>query len=981
MVRVKQVRWYQWLFTALILLYIVYVALSYLYLPGKLKQVAETDIAGRIGRNISAERISFNPFTLSLTIEGFLVSDQPGKPLVGWQRLFVNFSLLKSLFKWEIALDEFSIDRPEINIEKNGDRFNFSDIIDRLDTETAPEPAEKKSGRLALEIADSAIHQGVFRYADLSGATPARSDLNDVTLQVTDLYLATGDEKLNPFDLTAKIPGGGNVRLSGEYRIDPLHVDARITADAVQLATFSGFVENALPVKIGNGLLSLDTRLLLEKKNGIQMQLDQGRLEVSDLALDDDVSDPPMLRGQSIKVDGLSLDLQQRSVSVQNVALDGIRTHQWRDAAGKFRYEHLLAVHDSKEMPGAAPGKDTTAPWNIRIKQISLKNGTLDFSDQNEAITRDHALSDITADLENFSLTPETPISVQLSTLLDEKGKIQADGTLVLSPFSMNLNYKIDDLQLPPFAEYLETSTYLKIENGGLSITGSASMNNPAGSTLKAGLNLSVDGLQIQDTRTGSPLFNLGTFALKDLNLDAAARTIAVVSVDLEKPEVFAAISPEKTMNLATLFKPRGAASPQVKSGVKSSRETQSPPWKVSILKIRSQNGTAHFSDSSVTPTFTTGLEDIVLNADRITAKGPEPIPFSLTGKIDKYAPLAVKGTLSPLDRQPGFALTSTLEGFEMPTLSPYSAALIGNDLDSGRLSLNLDYRLQDRKLKGKNNIVAKNLYLGEKAPGKPAVNAPVALGLALLRNLDGVIDLDVGVAGDLDDPGFSVSGIIAKALVNVIVKAAASPFKLLGALVGGGENLGEIEFAQGLGSLTSDGEARLKKLSEALAKRPQLALQIQGNASESEDGPALKALQVLKQAAAARNISPAEFQAAAGNTDWWKVSENRDILETLNNALGLPGVPDRTRQVQTEKPSLQGDPLTEEVYRRLYSDVVAAQTIDTEMLLSLADSRALSIKQYLVDVLGLDHKRVSVTKARETDLTGRTLTLGIDAM
>src|SRR5690606_35118349 len=153
----------------------------------------------------------------------------------------------------------------------------------------------------------------------------------------------------------------------------------------------------------------------------------------------------------------------------------------------------------------------------------------------------------------------------------------------------------------------------------------------------------------------------------------------------------------------------------------------------------------------------------------------------------------------------------------EMSRLSPYTGTYIGYQLKSGTLALDLDYALQQRRLKGSNNIVANQLYLGDTVASEQAVDAPIGLGLALLRDSSGVIDLDVGVSGDLDDPGFSVSGIVLKALMNVIVKAATSPFQLLGSLVGGSEDLGKVEFAAGSSELDAEEQAKLAQLVEAL--------------------------------------------------------------------------------------------------------------------------------------------------------------------
>ena len=978
----KRIRWYHWALAALVLVYIVYVALAYLYLPGKLKQVAETDVAALLGRNISVEKIAFNPFVLSLDIEKLSVADRPGRPLVGWQRLFVNFSFWKSLFKREIALGEFSIDRPEINIEKQMGRMNFSDILDRVAADTAPEApgtAEpKKKTRMALEIDHTAINQGLFNYTDLSGTVPASSNLNDITIEVRDLYLATGDEHLNPFDLRAEIPGGGNVHLSGQYRIDPLNVDAEISAEAVQLSTFSAFGENILPVKIENGLLYFSTRLLVKQENGFQFQADRGHFEITSLDLADNVPDPPMFHADSIMVDRAALNLSQKSFSVEKVTLDGLFANQWIDPEGKIRYETLLTDTSGEKTVEDAPAPKTGDPWKVIIGRTVLQNSTFTFSDRNEATAQTHSLSEISLSLENFTLIPDESALLSLSALLDKTGKINAEGTFITSPFALALDYRLEDIGLSGFSKYVEAATWLRIDNGSLFAAGSASIDTAKESSLTTTLDLSLTGFRTVDYRTGDVLLNLNAFDLENIAVDTGTRSIAIASTTLTAPEIFTRMSPEKQINLAVLSKPGRGDTPPPATGGQTG--TEAPAWQFYTRSTRIHGGIVHYTDQSVAPAFTTAIQNLTLEVGPVATDSSDATTFSLTADIDRYAPLSVKGTLLPLDRQPGFTFTTILKGLEMPGLSPYSVAFIGNKLKSGTLSLALDYSIKDRKLKGKNNIVAKNLYLGEKVPSETAVDAPVKLGLALLRDLDGVIDLDVGISGDLDDPSFSLSGIIGKALLNIIVKTAASPFKLLGALVGSEEELGEIEFAPGLATLTPQNEARLEQLSGALAKRPQLALAVRGNASKEEDGAAIKARKLLEQAAAKRGITPGDLLAEAGKNNWWETPENRDVLTSLNNALALKTVSDRNQQVRTENPELTGEALTTKVFRQVYADLEAAQTTDAAALLSLADARALSIKQQLVNILGFDDQRVSLTKTRGNDLSGRTIKLEIDA-
>ncbi|MBN1850587.1 MAG: DUF748 domain-containing protein [Deltaproteobacteria bacterium] len=981
--KLKQIRWYQWLLAVLVLIYITYIALAYLYLPDKLKQVAEADVSNLIGRQILAERFDFNPFVLSLEVKQLSIADKPGRPLIGWQRLYVNFSFWKSIFTWKISLKDLVLNQPEINMEKNQERFNFSDIVERLSAQEKPETSSgeppDKNSQMALEILHIAINQGVFRYTDLSGVKPAHSNMEDMNIEVEDLYLATGDEHLNPFALKAKIPGGGDLRISGQYRVDPLHFDAEVAADAVQLATFSAFMENIIPIKVSNGLLSVNTRITAKQENEFQLRAEQGRVFLTDLKLDDDISDPPMLHAGAVSINEVTLALPQQDVTVGSVTLDGIAVNQWLDETGKFRYERLI-TKDEEEASQDIPDmqQTSTPPWNILIKEMNLKNSTLNFSDQDDEITRGHSLTGITLNLENFTFTPGNQTLMRFIAMFDEQGKVSGDGTMTFSPLSVNLNYQLGEIGLPPFSEYLEKISFMRIEKGRLTLDGNMILEAEDGTFLNAALDINLDGLQVEDTRTDDPLISMQAFKLDGIEVNTSNQRMSIASVGLVKPEVFFRISKDKKMTLTSLMKENEAAT----QGSDVAKETGgSNDWAFSIQKITLQDGTIQYTDHSVKPMFKTGIYDLDVDVDQIATDRVEPTPFSMTSKIDQYAPLTIKGTLDSLHKQPGMAFACQLKGLDMPYLSPYSATYIGNNLKSGQLSLALDYTLQDHKMKGKNNIVAKNLYLGEKVPSETAIKAPVALGLALLRDVNGVIDLNVGLSGDLDDPEFSLSGIVVKVLVNIIVKAAASPFKLLGALVGGREDLGEVHFASGLAELDQENQDRLKGLAEALTKRPQLAVRVKGNADHHEDAVMLQNMHLKGLLASSRKISLDALQAEAADKALWMVPENRDILDKINIELNLPGTSDRVSRLKAENPNLKGEALEAEVYRRIYDDVRSAQEISMDEILSLADGRALTIKQYLVDILKLDHERVSLIKAQKEELTGRVVSLEIEAI
>ena len=997
--RLKQLSWKQWTLVALVLIYLLYIALSYLYLPGKLKQVVETDVSELVGRDITVDRFEYNPFDLSLRVFGLNVPDKPDAPLLAWEQFYVNFTPWGSLFGWEIKLEALQLDKPVVNIDKNGDQFNFSDILARFATEETEEPVaeEESSTAIALEITRTAINDGVFSFTDYSGSQPAQSEMDDVTIELSDLYLATGDEHLNPFNITAAIPGGGALKMAGQYRLDPLFVETKLDASGVELKEFSDFVTNVIPIKVTDGKLALNGELLVEQQDddvAINAKLQQ--LAVTSLALDDSVLDPPMARVQAITLSAVEFDLLKQSIAVGSLRIDAPVAHQWLDENGKPRFEHLLVqeVVDENiqaQQAQGAPQEEASEPWGVVINKVELANGELHFSDKNPGIAKGHSVTAVTVSLENMTLKEGENVPVSVSAKLDDQGELKVDGSMTLVPFKMQMNYTLANLPLPSFSEYVELGSYLRIEKGALQLDGNITLDTEGEVPITTQLALTVDEFQAEDTRTGKPVVQFKQLQLLDMNLDTQAQNVQVGGLVLTEPNMLVAISKDKEVNWATIAKPLPAAEPDPESAAtgepevseQSESTTDAPeakPWQYSIAKVEIKNGLTRFEDRSVSPAFKTGLYNMEFTLDEVASNNTKPIPFSLTSKIDRYAPFNVKGSLDPIDQQPGFEFKSKLSGLEMPALSPYSAQFIAHNLQSGKLSLDLDYKLHNSKLKGKNNVVADQLYLGEKVPSEEAIDAPVALGLALLRDVSGVIDLDVGVSGDLDDPGFSVSGIILKAFVNVLVKAATSPFQLLGSLVGGGEDMGAIEFDPGLAALSEDNQTRLEQLVEALAKRPQLVVVFSGAASAADDIPMLKKLRIQERVAEERKMSLEELREEAGEKDWWTVRANRNAIEDINEELGLPDDSAREDAFQAQDPNLKGDALEAAVYQAMYEEVADKQNITDTDLLALADRRALAIKQHLVDVLQLEHERVSVAKSRKQDLGARTVNLELDA-
>jgi len=121
------------------------------------------------------------------------------------------------------------------------------------------------------------------------------------------------------------------------------------------------------------------------------------------------------------------------------------------------------------------------------------------------------------------------------------------------------------------------------------------------------------------------------------------------------------------------------------------------------------------------------------------------------------------------------------------------------------------------------------------------ATKLPVRLAVALLKDRNGEIHLDLPVTGSMDDPKFSVLEVVWQIVKNLLVKAATSPFALLGAIFGGGEELSYLEFDPGSSVIPAPGIAKLGNLVKVLTERPALKLEIEGHVDPDRDKEALR--------------------------------------------------------------------------------------------------------------------------------------------
>ena len=375
----------------------------------------------------------------------------------------------------------------------------------------------------------------------------------------------------------------------------------------------------------------------------------------------------------------------------------------------------------------------------------------------------------------------------------------------------------------------------------------------------------------------------------------------------------------------------------------------------MSIGRIQLSNGEVQFSDFFVKPNYSAHLTKVAGSVSALSTTQAGQV--EIAGRVEGTAPVDVRGSINPFARTVALDITAKATDVDLPPLTPYAQKYAGYGIEKGKLSLQVHYKIDDRKLTATNRIVLDQLTFGQHVDSPTATKLPVLLAVALLKDSNGVIDLDLPIQGTLDDPQFSMWGVIVQIIENLIAKVVTAPFALLGALAGGhGEELAYVEFAPGRAELSAPADAKLQSIAKALTDRPALKLDIAGRAVPDIDREGLKratldrAMRMQKQKAlvakgeSAPTVDSLEIDAKEYPDYLTAVYNDADLKTKPRNVLGF---------AKTIPPAEMEALLT------------ASYGADDDALRKLANERALAAKEWLVEKGGVPSERVFVVASK----------------
>jgi len=731
------------------------------------------------------------------------------------------------------------------------------------------------------------LERTTVHFSDESVEPAFVTDVRDIHVAVHDLSNAPGVTATVEAGLHA-VPGG-TVTERGTLRLEPLAASGRITVDDVELGRFAPYYRDQVAFDIGSGRVKLGAEYHFEQeKTRAIVRVSDGRVDVEDLALRRSGARDDFFKLAALGVHGAALDLDAHTVNVAEIVTHDARLRAARDARGVVDLSTLVPP----PAPASTPAKDEPAPasspaWTVAVSRFDLEKWGVRFDDRAVTPAATLTVDPIALHVTNLSTAPGAKLGVDLRLGVNKTGRIQITGTSTLPPVAANLRFDLRALEILPFQPYFADQVNLTVTGGTIGIKGQAAVKVGGAPQMNVTADIDVNDLATADRSKNEPLLGWRSFHVGTLHVATPPMAVSIGELALTDFHSRVVLAADGGMNLQTAFaKPGAARAPAKTAGAPekpaprvdardsrpATKSADAPPadapMPIAIGKLILQGGQVTFNDRSIQPTYSAELSDLGGRITGLSSVAGTTADVDVHGAINRSGTLAVTGKVNPLAKDIALDVQVSLKDIELPPASPYTGKYAGYAIDKGKLDLALAYKIANRKLDAQNKLLLDQFTFGDKVDSPDAVKLPVRLAVALLKDRRGVIDVDLPIAGSLDDPEFKVWGAILKVLGNLVVKAVTAPFSLIAAAFGGGDELSRIDFAAGTSALDGTAQKRLATLGRALRERPGISFEIEGGADPKLDREGLRRLVYERKLKARKMAALVQSGAAVASVD-----------------------------------------------------------------------------------------------------------------
>jgi len=819
--------------------FLFYSVIGFLVLPPIVKSVLADKLSLALHREAQVLDVKINPYTLSVRLKGVSVADTDGKPFVSIDALFLNLQL-SSAVKKALVLKAFDINNPYLRIVRNKKGgFNFDDLVNKEEKET------ETSKLIRFFINNIKISNGTIDFSDLSQSPSFRTSLN--AFEFTMDHFTSQPDKHSTFKLSVKTGKGEKIDSEGYFSLNPLNTEGVITLKGMMLKNYETYYRDFIQFNVAEGSIGFKTRYQYHStKSGPAINLSKTSLSLNTLKLEDPANREAFFILPKLSVENTEMDLTARTISIGNLSSEGGLLICRRSSEGVLNLESMVVLPSK---PTASKPKteepELLKPWQADLKSLLLKNYTVKFNDRMPPEPVDIVLDQVSLNAENLSTKKTVKGNTAVTARLNKKGKLAFHGPISIQPLSADLEVLVNGVDIRAMQPYFTDIVRLIVTDGNFNANGRLNFSffKESGPTLHYQGNTSINAFASVGKQQGNDFVKWESLSLSGMDVHSHPLRINIDNAALTGHYTQLIINPDGSVNVNTVIPwdkiEKKSESGKSKDAMKGSKTSPLP--EISINTITLQNGTIHFEDRLTRPNFETDLLELGGRISNLSSDNRSRADVYLKGVDGTSAPLEITGKINLLSESKFADIKMLFKDIQLSPFSPYSGKYIGYIIQKGSLNLELDYKLFEEKLQGRNRIFFDQLTLGDKTDSPKATSLPIRLAISLLKDRNDKIELSLPMEGNLGDPEFSMGKLILKMFANFINKVVSSPFSAIASVFGGGEELSFIEFDHGSIEINDASKEKLDTLIKALYERPALRLDIAGGVAPEKDREALR--------------------------------------------------------------------------------------------------------------------------------------------
>lgn len=922
----------------------------------------------------------------------FELQTPSGQPLAGWQNLAIGLKDVQPLRR-QVVLGQLRWDGLKLALSP--------EALAAAESKPAPNQVEAKGAKDAKNVKgardakDAKSDAAAWRFGmdgfTLDGAevawdvSAARRQIKAEAVQMKIGALQWPLAGRTPLSYALQLQGA---TLKGEGALSPEQLQLGLGWQGLDLSTIAAWMPPSVPYKFkgqaeGQAQLTVADPLKPEAADRAELKLEGVSLARLALA---NARGEALLDLDSFKLDQAAIQAGPQRVTLGQITLSKPVVQLVRDHQGHWR-------HDGPGAP-AAPAASPAAPapsgkpWTLELAGLSLDHGGVRLRDASYGAGSPEDTLTVDADAIQLQLgrlswpadARQVPASLSFTlgapqARANQRGTLQWKGQFGLAPLAASGQLRLAGLPLQWLDEALDPKFGLRLRRADVGWKGSFAVQQQS-----AGWQARADGdLQLADLRLSQLAIEDGKRAAgpsllswQTLNLDGIklavvpgkAPDLAIKQVRLDDFFASLLIDEQGKLNLrqlgaapapgAVASAPAAAAAVPVAAASAPAIAASGPAMRVSVGSTLLSKGRVDFTDHFVRPNYNAQLSALEGSLGAFAADKPATATLQLQGKVAGTGLLDVHGQINPSVSPPEMDITASATDIELAPLSPYSGKYAGYEIERGKLSSKVHYKIEPGgALQAENQLILNQLTFGGAVDSPDATKLPVRLAVALLKDRNGVIEINLPISGSVNDPQFSIGGLVWKAIINLIGKALTSPFSLFS---GSGQvDMSQVAFAPGSGEIAD--AAQIEQIAKLMTERPAVTLSITGWADLERERAALQQRSLDDAIVAERRRELRRQQATADKeVQVGQISDaDRDrLLKTVYSAAKLPKKPRNLIGLEKDLPPGEMKAL-----------LLPSYTVDAQRIHDLALARSVVVRDALI-AKGVPNARIFLAAPKE---------------